>query len=307
MVKNVKIVTSGNSYIDIDAYAGCIAYAHLLNLLGQKAKAVSTAVLNESITNKLQKLNIKLQSHTFNQNDEYILIDISNKKYFDKIVKEDKITCIIDHHIGFENYWKNKIGNNANIQFIGSVCTIIFELYEKHHLENKIGKDIAYLLVAAILDNTLNLKANITTPRDIRAYNKLLELYNISNEFYKEYFFDCQKNIENNLKKAILNDTKFQDINNSIPKVFSQLTIYDKSNIIKEKEFIFKLLYNLNVDYALNLICLKEGKSYILTDSQEAQNKFKRLFHKKFINSIMDLESLWLRKEIIKKSNTHKY
>lgn len=137
MVNNTKIVTSGNSYIDIDAYAGCIAYAHLLNLLGQNAKAVSTAIFNESITNKLQKLNIKLQNHTFNQNDEYILIDISNKKYFDKIVKEDKITGIIDHHMGFENYWKNKIGNNARIESIGSVCTIIFELYENYKLEKR--------------------------------------------------------------------------------------------------------------------------------------------------------------------------
>lgn len=307
MVNNIKIVTSGNSYIDIDAYAGCIAYAHLLNLLGQNAKAVSTAIFNESITNKLQKLNIKLQNHTFNQNDEYILIDISNKKYFDKIVKEDKITGIIDHHMGFENYWKNKIGNNARIESIGSVCTIIFELYENYKLEKKIGKDIAFLLVAAILDNTLNLKANITTPRDIKAYNKLLELYNINSDFYKEYFFDCQKNIENNLKNAILNDTKYENINSFIPRIFSQLTVYDKSNIITKKDFIFNLLYNLNEDYALNLICLKEGKSYILTNSQKAQNKFKKLFNKDFINNVMDLEGLWLRKEILIKSNISRF
>ena len=39
------IVTSGNRYIDIDAYASCIAYANLLRLKGKNAIAVSTANL----------------------------------------------------------------------------------------------------------------------------------------------------------------------------------------------------------------------------------------------------------------------
>lgn len=303
MIDNLKIITSGNSYIDIDAYAGCIAYANLLNLLGQNAKAVSTATFNESITDQLKNLSSQLSSPTFNpENAEYILIDISNKKNFDKIVKEDKIIGIIDHHVGFENYWKSKIGENAKIDFIGSVCTVIFELYEKYNLESKIGKDIAYLLVSAILDNTLNLEADVTTPRDIRAYNKLLELYNINTDFYKKYFFDCQKQIESNLKKAILTDTKVEYINSYIPKVFSQLTIYDKSAIIDKASLIFKWLHDLNEDYALNLICLKENKSFILTNSKVTQSKFKKLFNKSFINNIMDLEKLWLRKEIVRKS-----
>ena len=49
----MKIVTSGSRYIDIDAYASCIAYANLLNLKGIEAKAVSTAKINESITPNL--------------------------------------------------------------------------------------------------------------------------------------------------------------------------------------------------------------------------------------------------------------
>ena len=32
----MKIITSGSRYIDIDAYASCIAYRHLLALIGMK-------------------------------------------------------------------------------------------------------------------------------------------------------------------------------------------------------------------------------------------------------------------------------
>lgn len=73
------VVTSGKRYIDIDAYAGCIAYAKLLNLKGIKAKAISTAQLNESITPSLMKLNPKLDEYKPNKEDKYIVIDVSNK------------------------------------------------------------------------------------------------------------------------------------------------------------------------------------------------------------------------------------
>ena len=52
-----------NKYIDIDAYAGIIAYANLLNLKGIQAKAVSTAKLNESITQTLLNLEIGLDKY----------------------------------------------------------------------------------------------------------------------------------------------------------------------------------------------------------------------------------------------------
>ncbi len=85
------VVTSGKKYIDIDAYAGCIAYAKLLNLKGINAKAISTAKLNESITPSLLDLNIKLDEYKPSENDEYIIIDVSNKDYFDTFVKEEKL------------------------------------------------------------------------------------------------------------------------------------------------------------------------------------------------------------------------
>ena len=54
--------------------------------------------------------------------------------------------------------------------------------------------------MSAILDNTLNLKAKITTKRDISAYKKLEKI--ISDETYPEkYFQECQLEINPNLQK----------------------------------------------------------------------------------------------------------
>lgn len=157
------VVTSGKKYIDIDAYATCIAYAKLLNLKGIEAKAISTAKLNESITPSLLNIDIGLDEYIPNENDEYVIIDVSNPDFFDIFVKEEKIIEIIDHHVGYEEYWSRKLKDKAKIEFIGSVATIVLELYEKQNLIRNIPKDLAILLMAAILDNTLNLKAKITS------------------------------------------------------------------------------------------------------------------------------------------------
>ena len=45
---------------------------------------------------------------TKSEDDKFIVVDVSYKDFFDKIVEEDKIIEIIDHHCGYEEYWKNK-------------------------------------------------------------------------------------------------------------------------------------------------------------------------------------------------------
>ena len=295
------IVTSGKKYIDIDAYAGCIAYAQLLNLKGIKSKAISKAKLNESITKSLLNLNIKLDKYEPKEDDEYIIIDVSNKNYFDTFVREEKIIEIIDHHVGHEKYWKNKLKEKAKIEFIGSVATIIVELYEKENLINKISKDLAILLISAILDNTLNLKAKITTQRDIIAYKKLEKIIN-DKSYPEKYFNECQLQITENLKTAIENDTKIENITPILPPIFAQLTIWDKEKILNYKQIIYKTLNNLGTKWMMNLICLNDGKSYLLVKDLEVQENIEKLFNKRFQKEIMELDNVWLRKEIIKLS-----
>ena len=144
--------------------------------------------INESITPNLLKLDSKLEEYEKHDTDEFIIIDVSNKDYFDDIVVENKVIEVIDHHVGCEEYWKNKLGEKANIEFIGAVATLIVELYEKEKLIEKMPKDIAYLLMSAILDNTLNFKAKVTTDRDKVAYKKL-EMIVDSKENYQKNIF----------------------------------------------------------------------------------------------------------------------
>lgn len=296
------IVTSGSKYIDIDAYASIIAYANLLNLKGIPAKAVSTSTLNESITSSLLNLDIGLDSYIKSDSDCFIIVDVSNKDFFDKIVDDRRIVEIIDHHFGFEEYWNSILKEKSRIEFIGAVATIIVEDYEKNCLLDLMSKDIAILLMSAILDNTLNLKAKITTERDINAYIKLLQLVGNVDKYAENYFLECQKIIEENIEKSIENDTKVEKICEILPYAFSQLTLWNKDFIIENKEKVYKTLDAISPEWMLNLISLEEGKSYIIANNEIVKRKIERMFNKSFNKDIMELDSVWLRKEIIKKA-----
>ncbi|MCI8760465.1 MAG: DHH family protein, partial [Clostridia bacterium] len=262
------VVTSGSRYIDIDAYASCMAYRELLKLKGIPAKAISTAKINESITKSLSQFDAKLDKLENNSEDEYIVIDVSNQEYFDKIIKQDRIIEIIDHHTGFESYWGEKLGEKADIEFIGAVATKIVERYEQENLLDKMNQEIAYLLMAAILDNTLNFKAKVTTLRDKNAYQKLEKITGNDSNYGEKYFLECQEDMEKNLVQAIQNDTKLEQVNEIIPYVFGQLTVWDKKNILENKNTISQTLCAFGKEWMMNLICLKDEKSYILAQNQ---------------------------------------
>ena len=52
----------------------------------------------------------------------------------------------------------------------------------------------------------------------------------------------------------------------------------------------------------LNLISLEDGKSYIIANNECVKIRLERLFNSTFTNDIMQLDNVWLRKEIIKKA-----
>ena len=257
------VVTSGSKYMDIDGYACSIAYARLLNLLGINAKAISSADLNNSITNSLRNLNTKLDNYQAKDDDKYVIVDVSNPKFFDKFVKQENVIKVIDHHVGYEEFWRDRIGENANIEFIGAAATLVFEEYEKNNMLDNMSADVAKLLMAAILDNTLNFTAKVTNNRDRVAYKRMQEIVG-NKDFDKWYFYECQLQIEQNLEETIKNDTKTEKVSESLPKIFGQLTVWNKDFIIANLTKIRQIFNEMDDKWMLNLICLQDEKSYII-------------------------------------------
>lgn len=301
------IITSGKKYLDIDAFACCFAYNRLLRILGEDSIVLSTAYMNKSIIPEFRNKDFTLfRSYTLqNERDSFVIMDVSNPNYFEDFVELNRINMIIDHHTGFENYWKNKLGNFAKIEFIGAAATLVFEEFEKRGLTNFIDTDLAQLLMAAILDNTLNFSANITSPRDYHAYQKLKDISKKEN-FAQYYFTICQENINNNIVEAIKNDIKYIKTESSfyLPNCIGQLTLWDVNYIFNKMDLVTSFFNSLSHKWIFNLICLKENKSYIISNNYLIQKTLEHIFSRTFYNNIIQLDYPILRKEIMKKFET---
>ena len=290
------VLTVGNSYVDIDGYASCIAYRELLKMRGEEAMFVTDALFNYSITNSLLESSYIKDDYTVSEEDTFIVLDLSNKEYFPRFVKEEKIVELIDHHRGFEEYWNSKLGDRAIIESIGAVATIIVEKYEQYNLFQKMDKKIALLLMAAILDNTLNFTADITSDRDIRAYKRLQELTG-EIDYADIYFKESQEAILNNIEEAIVNDIKYQKENDKLPRIIGQLTIWDINDL--NHSIIRQIMNNKGSNWIINIISLKDNISYIMCSDDAIEKDMILLLNGEQKKGFVVLKPAKLRKEIM--------
>lgn len=296
----MKIVTAGSAYMDIDAYAGCIAEAELLRLNGEDAYAASSAPLNESIPRSLRVLGVSLEEYQQGESDEFILVDVSKEDFFDPIVKNGTVVEVIDHHPGQEEYWQSRIGDKADIEFIGASCTQIFERWQADNRLQEMRPEIARLLAAGILDNTLNFNANVTTQRDGDAYEALMQIGSLPEDFAAQYFTECQLSIEQNFEEAVMNDIKSMDEAPKLPHTLGQLTVWDaRAFALDKKEVVARILESRDTDWALNLISISEGRSYFLSNSESGKAKLNSLLGLNFREDVAEADRLWLRKELL--------
>lgn len=300
----MKVVTAGLRFLDIDAYAGCVAYAELLNLQGAEAIAFSSAVVNESVTRTIKSWDAPLSAdYVVKPDDTFVLIDVSEPEFLEKQVVIDRVEEVIDHHVGFEKFWHEKLGTKSNLEFIGAACTQVYESWVRAGLIGKMSETSARLLVSGILDNTLNFKAGVTTERDHQAYQALLAISNLPTDWSAQYFQECEESIFADIANALTNDTKIMRFENidSAAVAFGQLVIWDAKRAIYEyREVIERAMTSESDDWFINVVSISDGQSIFLASNDKITAWAEKILNVEFDGRLAPAGKLWLRKEIVK-------
>jgi inorganic pyrophosphatase/exopolyphosphatase len=299
---HTHVITGLYPFIDIDAYGSMIGYAELLNIQGMKAIAATSAKLNESIPESIRGLGAPIEIGYWPQPGEtFGVVDTSDPKHFDPMINPERLTEIIDHHPGFEVYWRRYLREYADIQPIGACCTLIYERWARAGLLGAMSQRTALLLSAGILDNTLNFQAHITTPRDHQAYRDLSLIAKLPEDWAMRYFTDCQHGIEHNLEEAIRNDTKIVEFRGH-PNMYAvgQIVIWDAQSIINDHlDTIRRVVSSIEPTWFANVVSIKGDRSYFVCTDKGIQNWLSGLLGIKFTGTIAPADRLWLRKEIV--------
>lgn len=299
------IVTAGSTYLDIDAYACCVAMAELLRLKGERAIAYSPAAPNYSVCASLVvpgQILETLPPECQPENAGYIIVDVSDPEYIKDGVPLERVAAVYDHHVGFEEYWHSRIGEHSHIEFIGAAATLIFREWKTSGLLDKMSRSSARLLIAAILDNTLNLTSSNTTPADMEAYETLCRKESIGAQWSAAYFSEVQASVEADLKNALLGDMKTLRGNPVLPPRVAQLCVWDAGHILAKLPLIRQWLDAVPEPWMLNIIDIQHRCGYFVCDDACHQEKIQGIFGVGFQAGIARTEVSYLRKEIIKKT-----
>ncbi|WP_158499286.1 DHH family phosphoesterase [endosymbiont of Acanthamoeba sp. UWC8] len=309
------IICAGSKYVDIDVLACAVAYKELLELRGKKAKTVFTGEFNKTVPISVLAWNMDI-SHDVPENPHdynYVLVDISNPNYFEKFVVREQVIEVFDHHHGFEKYWIKLIGSRAKIETVGSCATLIWEEYKKHNKENMISPTGANLIYTAIISNTLNFRASITSIRDIRAAEEIKQYITLPDIWIQQYYKETEQEILSEPKIAIANDTKSLVINND-DYLIAQLELWNAVTFINRHDILEIALQGLNINelahnelnWFLTIASIEENKNYIITSSEFIKQKLKIYLGAVFTGYIGETKQLFLRKEILKKLDEDK-
>lgn len=291
---------------DMDSLACAVAYAELLNLEGKDAEVYITEELNSSVTEEIKTWGFKYEKEP-KQEDlksmQYVIVDTTDPHTFPKFVEEDKIIEIYDHHNGYEEMWKKRIGDKAKIEMIGACATMIWEEYKKRGYAEKISQLSAKLLYAAIISNTLNFKATITSPRDAQAFKEISPIADLPKDWIDKYFVDQEQFIYSNPREAIINDVKIIEFPNLGTKItIGQVELWNSRKFVMDyKPLIREVLDNFDHrQWFFNAPCISKGKNYIYTENDDIKKLLTDNFSVVFEDGVGETNKLIERKEFVK-------
>ncbi len=299
------IITAGSTYLDIDAYACAIAMAELLSLHGIPAIAYSTAPFNYSICKSLtseRPLTTSLPMGCDPDSAQYIIVDVSDPDYIKDSVPLCRVAAVYDHHTGFEDYWHSRIGEHSHIEFIGAAATLVVREWKRADLFEKMSSTAAKLLIAAILDNTLNLTSSNTTPEDVETFRELCRKERVGDDWCAAYFSEVQESVEADLQNALLNDTKTVRDNDILPHHVAQITVWDANSVLARLSEIRQWFGSRWDGWMINIIDIQHHCSYFVCDDEDHQKKIGGIFAVRFDSGVALSSIPYLRKEIIKKT-----
>jgi manganese-dependent inorganic pyrophosphatase len=169
----MAVYVVGHKNPDTDSVTAAIAYAELKKAQGMEAVPVIQGELNPESSMVLKKFGYATpQMMTDAAGKQIILVDHSDLAQAPDNLGQGEVVEIVDHH---------KIGDvttNSPIFFcnmpVGCTCTVLKFLYDVNNIS--IPKNIAAIMLCAIISDTVLFKSPTTTDADKKACDELAKI-----------------------------------------------------------------------------------------------------------------------------------
>ncbi len=289
----------GHTNPDSDSIVGAISLAYLKNKLGEDCVPTRQGAISPETEFILKKFGAEVpQLKTSYSGESVYLVDFSDLAQAPDDIMDATILGIVDHH---------KLGDLTTstplecwIRPIGCTNTIIKEMFDYHGV--KIPKDIAGMMMCAILSDTVIFKSPTCTKIDTKVVKELAVIAGISD--YKALgmeMFIVKSAVQGaTARELTTRDYKEFDMNGSKLGV-GQLEVVDLSVFDEMKDDLFKDMRKLKEESGLHSVIIlltdimKEGSQLLVVSKDES--KIENAFECKLKNSQVWLDGVLSRKK----------
>jgi manganese-dependent inorganic pyrophosphatase len=178
-----KVLVFGHKNPDTDTICSAIAYANLKSELGVNAEPIRLGEINGETQYALDHFQVnvpRLVEKVAAESTQVILVDHNERQQSADDIDEVRILEVIDHHRIANFQTSDPLYYRA--EPIGCTATILNKLYKENGVEIK--KEIAGLMLSAIISDSLLFKSPTCTEQDIAAAHELAKIADVDAEKY---------------------------------------------------------------------------------------------------------------------------
>jgi manganese-dependent inorganic pyrophosphatase len=178
-----KVLVFGHKNPDTDTICSAIAYANLKSKLGVNAEPIRLGEINGETQYALDYFQVnvpRLVEKVAQESAQVILVDHNERQQSADDIDEVRILEVIDHHRIANFQTSDPLYYRA--EPVGCTATILNKLYKENGVEIK--KEIAGLMLSAIISDSLLFKSPTCTEQDIAAAQELAKIAEVDAETY---------------------------------------------------------------------------------------------------------------------------
>lgn len=287
-----KIKVIGHTPPDTDSVCSPIVYAWFLtNIKHKPAEAFVVGRLNKETEFVLDYFGVEKPEaiRTLDEGDSVVIIDTNNAEELIEEHQKVNILEIIDHH-KLTGTLSTKEPIDITIRAVGCSATIIWELIDQD--SQNLPKEMAGLLLAAIISDTLKFTSPTTTTRDIVAAKVLAEVAEVDIDEFASELFEAKSDLTGITYHEILRmDSKIFKMGDykvriSVLETTNPQVALDMYDSLMETIFDIKDEEKLDMMFFFAVDILKNEATLVVSSEQEketAEKAFGAVFEKETV------------------------
>lgn len=260
-----EILIFGHKNPDTDTICSAIAYAELKQELGLDVEAVRLGEVNSETQYALDYFKQeapRMVEHVADEVDQVILVDHNESQQSAEDIDRVQILEVIDHHriANFET--KDPLYYRA--EPVGCTATILKKLYKEHGIEIK--KEIAGLMLSAIISDSLLFKSPTCTEEDITAAKELAGIAGVNIDEYGLAMLKAGADLSDKSPEQLISlDAKEFEMNGNKVEI-AQVNTVDVNDVLVLQEKLEQAMENTIKSKGLSLFAL------VITDILESDS-----------------------------------